>query len=104
MAGIFLDGTYDSVGNGDGVATHNWPLVTFNFEPFASAAPLSLNAAGNLVMESNSLIAYTDLVRPLTVLNFDTIASVDADVKKIAGVCSVAGGQLQCTNAGKSIL
>ena len=96
LNGIPLDGTYAQFDNGDG------PIIGFNGSPRSQAILLSLNAAGNLVMDQNGLIAATDYGQSMELLHFNDVA--DAYATENPAVCSVSGGQLQCSTGAPKIL
>lgn len=96
MNGIALDGTYANFDDGDG------PLIGFNGDPSSEAIILSLNAAGNLVMDQNGLIAYSDEGQSMELLHFEDVA--DAYATADPAVCSVAGGDLTCSTGAPKIL
>lgn len=96
LNGIALDGTYAEYDDGDG------PLIGFNGSPRSEAIILSLNAAGNLVMDQNGLIAYTDYGQSMELLHFEDVA--DAYATANPADCSVSGGQLTCSTGAPKIL
>jgi hypothetical protein len=97
LNGAPLDGTYNNTDNGDGI------ILGFNGGPSSSATALSLNAAGNLVMESNYLIASTDLGQTFELLHFDTVVAVSANKNVAAAECFInpSGNDLVCNSGGK---
>ncbi|CAD6571349.1 MAG: hypothetical protein ASARMPRED_004475 [Alectoria sarmentosa] len=96
LNGIALDGTYAEYDDGDG------PLIGFNGSPRSQAIILSLNAAGNLVMDQNGLIAAIDYGQSMELLHFNDVA--DAYATEDPAVCSVSGGQLICSTGAPKIL
>lgn len=96
LNGVPLDGTYAQFDDGDG------PIIGFNGSPRSQAIILSLNAAGNLVMDQNGLIAATDYGQSMELLHFNDVA--DATATENPAVCSVAGGQLKCSTGAPKIL
>ena len=96
LNGIHLDGTYGQFDDGDG------PILGFNGSPRSQAIVLSLNAAGNLVMDQNGLIAYSDYGQSMEILHFTDPA--DAYATSNPAVCSVAGDQLKCSTGAPKIL
>lgn len=90
--GKHIDGTYGQLNTGDG------PLVGFNGSPRSKAVVLSLNSAGNLIIDELGVIANTNgpLSKPKLLL-FDQPSETTTGVLV---VCSVAGGLLACTNDG----
>jgi len=92
-----LDGSYANIDNGDG------DLIGFNGYPPYGAALFSLNAAGNIVMDANGLIGYTDPGQNKELLHFTDVA--DAYASENPAVCNVANDVLSCTTgAGQDIL
>ena len=96
LNGIHLDGTYGQFDDGDG------PILGFNGASRSQAIILSLNAAGNLVMDQNGLIAYSDYGQSMELLHFATVA--EAYQSANPAVCSVSGGQLKCSTGAPKIL
>ena len=96
LHGVPLDGTYAQFDDGDG------PLIGFNGSPRSQAIILSLNAAGNLVMDQNALIGATDYGQSMELLHFNDVA--DAYATENPAVCSVSGGKLTCSTGAPKIL
>lgn len=96
LNGIALDGNYAQFDDGDG------PVIGFNGSPRSQAIILSLNAAGNLVMDQNGLIAAMDYGQSMELLHFTDVA--DAHATEDPAVCSVSGGQLTCSTGAPKIL
>lgn len=95
LNGVAIDGTYAQLDNGDG------PIIGFNGSPRSQAVILSLNAAGNLVLDQNGLIAASDYGQSMELLRFNDIADVYAT--EDPAVCSVSGGQLTCSTGAPKI-
>ena len=97
LNGVALDGTYGQLDTGDG------DIIGFNGSPRSEAIVLSLNAAGNLVMDQNGYIGYTDAGQQMELLHFDTLAVLTSN-GGIPPVCSVSSGQLKCADGAINIL
>lgn len=96
--GVPLNGTYGNLDTGDG------DLIGFNGDTDKSTAVvLSLNGAGNLIIQSNGLLAEKDPAQAFELIHFDTAAGVKANGESLLK-CSVATGQLLCTSSGSSII
>ena len=88
--GTALNGTYGQLDNGDG------PLVGFNGAPKSDAVVLSLNSAGNLVIDQLGIIGYQEL------LHFESAANAYAT--GVPAICSVAGDTLTCKAGSNTFL
>lgn len=92
-----LDDTWANIDTGDG------NLIGFNGFPPYGAALFSLNAAGNIVLQENGQIGYTDPGQAMELLHFTDVAAAYAS--EHPAVCNVASDVLSCTTGpGQDIL